>query len=42
MLMVKIFSDFQFLQSFFEAFGDRSKGTNYNCYYGHPYVPQLF
>ena len=34
-------SAFQLSQSPFQAFGNRSKGANYNWYYRHLYVPQL-
>ena len=36
------FSDFWFLQSFFQAFGDCSKCTDCNWYCYHPLVPQAF
>ena len=35
-------SDFHFFQSFFQAFGDRSKYTNYNWYHRHTHVPDFF
>ena len=35
-------SDHQFLQSFFQDFGNRSKRTNYNLYCLHPNISQPF
>ena len=36
------FSNFQFIQPIFKAFGDHSKCTKYNWYHCHSHVPQLF
>ena len=36
-----LFSDFQLFQFAYQAFGDCPECTGYNCYYHHPYVPQL-
>ena len=35
-------SDFQFLQSFFQAIGDHFKCTNYNWYLCYSYVPVFY
>ena len=35
-------SDFQFHQSFFQAFGGHFKFTNYNWHHHHPYVTHFF
>ena len=35
-------SNFDFLLSFFQAFCNSSKCTNYNRYHHHPHAPQLF
>ena len=35
-------SDYNFFQSSFKSFGDRSKCTNYNWYHCHPHVSHFF
>ena len=34
--------NFQFFQTFFQTFGNRSKRSNNNHYYRHPHGPHLF
>ena len=36
------FTDFEFLPSFFQAFGNHSKCTNYGWYHRHPHVTNAF